>query len=118
MARLLITDSLKKEFKESKEFEEYKEDSLAELVGEGTQRQRLHPALKNRYDLGLFFVLLVLLELLLFREGIGCPKRQFLTIPTLGRLAVLLSELPQLLVARMSGLALWSPALRHLADFR
>ena len=115
MARLLITDSLKKEFKESKEFEEYKEDSLAELVGEGTQRQRLHPALKNRYDLGLFFVLL---ELLLFREGIGCPKQQFLTIPTLGRLAVLLSELPQLLVERMSGLALWSPALRYLADFR
>jgi hypothetical protein len=109
MARLLITDSLKKEFKES---EEYKEDSLAELVGEGTQRQRLHPALKNRYDLGLFFVLL------LFREGIGCPKQQFLTIPTLGRLAVLLSELPQLLVERMSGLALCSPALRHLADFR
>jgi len=115
MARLLITDSLKKEFKESKEFEEYKEDSLAELVGEGTQRQRLHPALKNRYDLGLFFVLLVLL---LFREGISCPKQQFLTIPTLGRLAVLLSELPQLLVERMSGLALWSPALRYLADFR
>jgi hypothetical protein len=112
MARLLITDSLKKEFKE---FEEYKEDSLAELVGEGTQRQRLHPALKNRYDLGLFFVLLVLL---LFREGISCPAQQFLTIPTLGRLAVLLSELPQLLVERMSGLALWSPALRHLADFR
>ena len=109
MARLLITDSLKKEFKESKE------DSLAELVGEGTQLQRLHPALKNRYDLGL---VLVLLELLLFREGIGCPKQQFLTIPTLGRLAVLLSELPQLLVERMSGLALWSPALRHLADFR
>jgi hypothetical protein len=116
MARLLITDSLKKEFKESKEFEEYKEDSLTELVGEGTQR--LHLALKNRYDLGLFFVLLVLLELFLFREGIGCPKQQFLTIPTLGRLAVLLSELPQLLVERMSGLALWSPALRHLADFR